>query len=342
MTEFIEIDGSEGEGGGQILRTALGLSIATGRPFRIARIRAGRERPGLMRQHLTAVQAARDVGSAEVKGAELGSLDLEFRPGAVRTGEFHFAVGTAGSATLVLQTVLPPLLTRPEPSRLVLSGGTHNPFAPPFDFIATCFAPRLREAGIDLDLALDAHGFFPAGGGRMTVDVRGAASIRPFEILRRGEIVRRTVRPIVARLPRHVAHREADRAVALLGWSSADVEIVEVKDSPGPGNVLILEAIGEFGGDVVVGFGERGRTAEAVADAAVAEMRRYLASGAPVGEYLADQLVVPMALAGAGVFRTVKPSRHLLTNIETVKRFLDVAITVERDGGGPTWIVRCG
>ena len=186
MTQWIDIDGSQGEGGGQILRTSLALSLATGRPFRIDGIRAGREKPGLLRQHLTAVHAAASVSGATVAGAELGSTTLSFEPGPVAGGEYHLAVGTAGSATLVLQTVLPALLRAVEPSELVLEGGTHNPFAPPFDFVAKTFVPVLRRMGADVTMSLERYGFYPAGGGRFSARVAPSA-LRPLSLTRRGE-----------------------------------------------------------------------------------------------------------------------------------------------------------
>src|SRR5262245_17125561 len=168
---MIIIDGSSGEGGGQILRTALALSLVTGTPFRIQKIRAGRPKPGLLRQHLTAVQAAVEVGSASASGAELGSQELSFWPGKVRAGAYRFAIGPAGSACLVVQTVLPPLLLAGGPSSLVVEGGTHNPFAPPWDFLARAFFPLLQRMGARVSTTLERHGFFPAGGGRLRVEI---------------------------------------------------------------------------------------------------------------------------------------------------------------------------
>ncbi len=143
---LIRIDGSFGEGGGQILRTALSLSLVTGRPIQIDNIRAGRERPGLLRQHLTAVLAAAEIGQAQVEGAVLGSTSIGFVPGPVKAGEYRFAVGSAGSGTLVFQTVLPALMLATGPSRLVIEGGTHNDAAPPFPFLERAFLPLVVQA----------------------------------------------------------------------------------------------------------------------------------------------------------------------------------------------------
>ena len=153
------------------MRTALALSMVTGRSFRIENIRAGRKKPGLMRQHLTSVNAAAEVCRAEVKGNELGSTELEFFPGTVRPGNYHFSVGTAGSTTLVLQTVLPPLMIAQAPSTLTLEGGTHNPFAPPYDFLERVFAPVIERMGPKIDLNIEGYGFYPAGGGKIKIQI---------------------------------------------------------------------------------------------------------------------------------------------------------------------------
>ena len=178
---MLTIDGSRGEGGGQILRTSLGLSLVTGRAFRIVRIRAGRAKPGLRHQHRTAVQAAARVGNAEVEGAEVGSMELTFVPGAVAAGEYEFSVGTAGSAALVLQAVLPALLTASQPSRLKLEGGTHNPFAPPFDFLAKTFLPIVNRMGPRVTAELERPGFYPAGGGEMRLTIEPCARLRRIQ-----------------------------------------------------------------------------------------------------------------------------------------------------------------
>jgi RNA 3'-terminal phosphate cyclase (ATP) len=178
--ETIRIDGSFGEGGGQILRSSLSLSLVTGKPFRIENIRANREKPGVLRQHLTAVQAAAEVGSAEVEGASLGSKALTFVPGKIRSGEFRFAIGTAGSGTLVLQTILPALITAAGPSRIEIEGGTHNPAAPPFDFLQRSFIPLIERMGPKVKLELQRYGFYPAGGGRFVVEITPCEVLKPI------------------------------------------------------------------------------------------------------------------------------------------------------------------
>lgn len=325
----ITIDGSQGEGGGQILRTSLALSLVTGTPFRIEKIRAGREKPGLLRQHLTAVHAAAQIGGAEVNGAAIGSGELTFSPGPIRPGEYAFAVGTAGSATLVLQTVLPALLTAAGPSRLTLEGGTHNPFAPPFEFLQKAFLPLIGRMGPRVTATLDRPGFYPAGGGKFRVEIEPTPRLAPFDLMDRGEIVTRRAQAIVTGLPRHVAERELAIVKRKLGWEDSALQVEELFPRRGPGNVLLLEIESEHVSEIITGFGERGVTAEAVGTKAVEEAKRYLAAGVPVGEHLADQLLLPFALAGGGSFRTMGLSRHAKTNIEVIQRFLSVRVAAE-------------
>jgi RNA 3'-terminal phosphate cyclase (ATP) len=328
---MITLDGAQGEGGGQILRSALGLALVTGKPFTITNIRAGRKKPGLMRQHLTAVQAAARVGQAAVEGAALGSTRLTFTPGAVAPGEYHFAVGTAGSATLVLQTVLPALLCAGGPSQLRLEGGTHNPHAPPFDFLARTFLPLVARMGPGVDAELTRPGFYPAGGGEFHVTVRPAAALAPLELLDRGETHAVSATARVAHLPRTIAERELRVIGAKLGLPADRLVVEEVRDSRGPGNVVVIEVACEHVTEVFTGFGERQVPAENVAEKAVQAARRYLSKGAAVGEYLTDQLLVPLALAGGGAFRTLGLSRHAQTNMAVIQAFLDVAFEIERD-----------
>ena len=330
---MISIDGSFGEGGGQILRTALGLSLFTGQPFRIEKIRAGRRNPGLLRQHLTAVKAATKIGQAEVTGANIGSTQLTFAPGRVAHGDYQFAVGTAGSATLVLQTVLPALLISDDEdrqTRLTLEGGTHNPFAPPFDFLAKAFLPLLERMGARVEARLERYGFYPAGGGRFEIVVRPAKKLEPIELNDRGKILNRRATALAAHLPRNIAERELGVVHKKLSWPQEWLNAESTTNSPGPGNVITLEIQSENVTEVFTGFGERGVAAEAVADQAVVAARRYLASDVAVGEHLADQLLLPIALARGGSFTTVPPSRHTTTNIEIIRKFLDVEIGAEQ------------
>ncbi len=318
---MIEIDGSEGEGGGQVVRNACALSLVTGTPFRIVNVRGGREKPGLMRQHVTAIEAACAVGGAACEGLTVGSAEVVFRPARVTPGEYHFAVGTAGSTGLVLQTVLMPLAMAETPSRLVLEGGTHNMMAPPFDFIARTFLPVINRMGPTVTARLVRHGFYPRGGGRIEVDIT-PAPLRAIDCTDRGALIGRSALAVFAGIPPGVGDREIATARRALDWPEDAFAVRELPESQGPGNILLLEAAFEHVTEVVSGFGKLGVSAERVAQTAAARMAGYLASDAFAGPYLADQLLLPFALAGAGAFTTVKPSRHSLTAAAVIERFL--------------------
>jgi len=319
---MIVIDGSEGEGGGQIVPNACALSLVTGTPFRITNIRGGREKPGLMRQHVTAVEAACAVGGAECEGLAVGASEMTFRPGRIEAGEYHFAVGTAGSTGLVLQTILMPLVLADGPSRLVLEGGTHNMLAPPFDFIEKCFLPIINRMGPRIEVRLIRHGFYPRGAGRIEVEIT-PARLRPIECVDRGSLVSRSAVAVFAGLPFDIADREIVAAKAVLDWPDDAFEARELPEEQGPGNILLLEAAYEHATEIVSGFGKLGVSAESLARTAATRMAGYLASEAFAGPYLADQLLLPFALAGGGVFTTVKPSQHSLTATDIISRFSD-------------------
>jgi RNA 3'-terminal phosphate cyclase (ATP) len=336
---MLTIDGAAGEGGGQVLRTALGLSLVTGEPFVIERIRAGRAKPGLQRQHLAAVDAAAAIGGARVEGAALGAQRLAFRPDRVRGGDYRFAIGTAGSTTLVLQTILPALLRADRPSSVVLGGGTHNPLAPPFEFLQLAFAPVLRSMGASLDLQLLRHGFAPAGGGTLAVNVAPSPSLRPPSLLERGRAGLRRARALLANLPDEIARRELAVVRRRLDVHPEEL-LVERVEAAGPGNVLLLELPAEGANEVIAAFGERGVRAEDVAAKACNEALAFLATTAPVGTHLADQLLIPMALAGGGEFRTPPPSLHTRTNAQVIERFLPIRFDLREDASvAGTWIV---
>lgn len=337
---MIAIDGSKGEGGGQILRTALALSLLTGASFSIEKIRAGRSKPGLMRPHLACVRAAATIGDAEVDGAEIGARMLTFRPGRVRAGNYRFDTGGAGSTTLVWQTVLMPLLSADAPSSVELVGGTHNPMAPPFEFVRDVFAAQLQKLGVQLDLTLERHGFYPAGGGRWRCAIEPWTERLPLTLLERGTSVRREARALVAQLAGSIAVRELDTLCHELEWDRAVGKPEMVRDSAGPGNVLQARLEHEHVREIVSGFGERGLSAERVASAVARETKRYLASDAPVGEHLADQLLMPLVLGAGGTFRTLAPTPHCLTQIEMLRLFLDVSIEA-REESRAVWRITC-
>ncbi|HZI17386.1 MAG TPA: RNA 3'-terminal phosphate cyclase [Pyrinomonadaceae bacterium] len=323
---MLTIDGSFGEGGGQIIRSSVALSLISGRPFRAYNVRARREKPGLQKQHLTAVLSAAEVGRARVDGAAVGSREFTFVPGEVVPGEYHFRVGTAGSATLVLQAVLPPLLVAAGPSTLVIEGGTHNPHAPPYEFIRRAFLPLVGRTGPTVSLELERYGFYPPGGGRLRVTVEPAAEPRRLDLDERGLVLSQRARALVVRLPESIAERELTVVGQQLGWPPDLLEIASSDNAVSPGNVLTIEIESENATEVFTGMGRRGVPAERVASEVVAEVRRYLDAGAPVGEHLADQLLIPLALAGGGSYVTGPPSLHTTTNIEIVRKFLPVEI----------------
>ncbi len=328
---MLTIDGSQGEGGGQIVRSSLALSLVTGKSVTIERVRAGRKKPGLRRQHLTAVQAARKISRAKVDGAEIGSSRLVFKPGKVKAGDYQFRITTAGSTTLVLQTILPALMIADDVSTIALEGGTHNPYAPPYDFLAKAFLPLIARMGPQVETELERPGFFPAGGGRFTVAVCPSPELGRLELMERGPLTARRVRAVVANLPRHIAERECSTIAATTGWDDSCFEVQDVADSRGPGNVVMIELDSPSVTELFTGFGQRGVRAETVASRVADAAKRYVNAEVPVGEYLADQLMLPLGIgasqgSGGGTFRTLAPSLHSTTHAEVLKAFLGVKI----------------
>jgi RNA 3'-terminal phosphate cyclase (ATP) len=354
----VELDGSSGEGGGQILRTSLALSMITGQPLRMANIRAGRAKPGLRRQHLACVDAAARLCHAEVRGAQLSSQQLDFVPHAITGGELDIDIGSAGSASLVVQTILLPAIVAGHALRAVIHGGTHNPLAPPFEFLERVYLPHLRAMGARVEAALDRHGFANGGQGQgrgrdardahgqLTLTIGDGGPLQPLTLAAAGPVSRRRATVIMARLPTHVADREHAIVRERLGFAADECETRELGDG-GPANVLLLEVerapvAGTHGPirELVSAFGEKGLRAETVAQRACDDMASWLAAEVPVGEHLADQLLLPLALAGGGRFRAAPLSLHSTTNIATIGHFLDVPITVTPDGA--TVIVEVG
>jgi RNA 3'-terminal phosphate cyclase (ATP) len=335
---MLVISGSDGEGGGQIVRSSLALSVVTGRPITIKNIRAGRSQPGLRPQHVAAVQAAAQISRAALDGAEVGSDVLQFLPKPATGGDYRFAVGTAGSATLVLQTVLPALLMADAPSRLILEGGTHNPWAPPFDFLEKSFLPVVNRMGPEVSATLDRPGFYPAGGGRFTVEIRPSERLQGIELLERAAPPSPCVRVIVADLPGHIAQRECEVIQSYSKWPEDSFVIEESTEGFGPGNVVLIELNCGNVTEVITGFGKKGVMAERIATDAWLAADQYLRSGVPVGEYLADQLLLPLGISahtggGGGTFRTTSLSRHATTHIRVLKKFLDIDVDVNGHDG---------
>lgn len=327
---MIELDGSQGEGGGQILRTSLTLSMITGTPFRVTNIRANRAKPGLMRQHLVAVQAAAQVCGAEMSHAEVGSSALEFRPGRIKAGDYKFSIGTAGSSTLVLQTLLPALLYASGTSTVLVCGGTHNPMAPPVQFLQRAYGRVLELMGAKVDITLRRYGFYPAGGGEVSASIEPCAKLGQIALIERGALRSADAEAIVAGLPGAIAERELQLVGERLGWAAGQLRLNELPRDQGSGNAVLITLDYEGVTEVFTAIGEKRVRAESVAEAVVAEVEDYLGSSAAVGEHLADQVMLPMALAGAGRFTMHRISQHAITNAEVISRFLPVQISFEQ------------
>ncbi len=339
VENIIEIDGSQGEGGGQILRTALSLAACLGKAVHIRHIRAGRKNPGLMRQHLACVRAIAEICDAEVKGASIGSKAVEFIPGAIRAGDYRFAVGSAGSSTLVFQTVLPALLLAGKPSRLTLVGGTHNPLAPSFDFIQHAFLPVLRQIGCEFDAGLERYGFYPVGAGQWTIAINPPRQFRKLELDTRGPLLAAEGRCIGSAIPGHVTVREKQQLLKRLKWPEQTIDIAEVQ-SLGPSNCVILKLEFQQVAEVIDSHGSLGVSAERVANTAVDSLRRYMEHGAPVGEHLADQLLLPLTIGAGGCFTTGPLSEHCQTNIAVIRQMSDIEIGVEAGDTAGQWRIR--
>jgi RNA 3'-terminal phosphate cyclase (ATP) len=336
--DFLEIDGSLGEGGGQIIRSSLALSLVTGRPIRLSKIRAGRKKAGLLKQHLTAVSAAAEVGRAEVDGATLGAKELTFSPTGIFAGRYRWDIGSAGSTTLVAQTVLPALLMADRPSQITISGGTHNSMAPPFDFLARSYLPLLHRLGPYVQATLEQYGFFPAGGGQFSLQIQ-PKPLRGFDLLDRGKLLRAGADAVVANLPVSIANCELDTIRRKLEWDeTAPLNAINVPGR-GPGNAVMIWYEYENVTEMVTGFGQQGVSAERVASDAVREIRQYLRSDAALGEHLTDQWLLLLALA---VWRTgfthqftcVNLSSHATTHIQIIQYFLGVETVMERLNNG--------
>ena len=328
---MLEIDGAMGEGGGQILRTALALSMCLAKPFIIKNIRVTRKRPGLRPQHLAAVKAAATISQAGVDGAVVGSQQLTFQPQSITPGHYDFSIGTAGSTSLVLQTLLPALMLADAPSTLCLQGGTHNPLAPSFDFLQQAFLPLINQMGPSVMATLERPGFFPKGGGKLRVNIHPVSRLKPLSLLERGELLQLRAEILLAHLPEHIAERERGVMNRELAMHNDQVSI-RIEDSAfGPGNVVTVIVDCEHITEVFTAFGQRGVPAETVATRVAGMAKHYLHTGVPVGSFLADQLLLPLALADSGAFITCQPSLHTRTNIAIIELFMGGGFTVHED-----------
>lgn len=310
-----------------MLRTALSLAMVTGQPFRMTNIRGKRSRPGLMRQHLSCVKAACEISDGTADGAEIGSTELVFRAGKVRGGSYHFAIGSAGSAMLLFQTLLPALWSADEPTELRLEGGTHNPMAPPFEFIERVFLPALAKIGPEVAVRLGCTGFAPAGGGVVEASIQPCSTLAFLDLVKRPEEGTTRIRVLYRHLEMAIAGRMLDAVLELLPTKDAVVENRE--PGPGPGICCLVECEHGEAREMASVFGEKGVTAETLARNAAKMMKNYLGSGVPVGRHLADQLLLPMALAGGGRFLTMRPDDHVPTNISVIEKFLPVRFKIE-------------
>jgi RNA 3'-terminal phosphate cyclase (ATP) len=337
--DMVRIDGSFGEGGGQVLRTSLALSCVLGTPMEITNIRKARRNPGLRPQHRTAVLAAASITGADVQGAELSSTALQFRPNRTSGGSYRFDVaekqGSPGSVSLVLQTILLPLCFAEQPSVVMVNGGTHVPWSPPFHYLSSIVGPLLDRFGARIELSIASWGWYPIGGGQVSARITPNRALRPLTMIDRGGLVRVTGISAVSNLPGHIATRQRDQARAVLGSQGIDASIeIQSATSPGKGSFLFLAAEFEH---ISAGFGSLGaigKRAEEVADEACDGLLSHLRSKGALDPHLADQIVPWLAFCqGTSEFTTSHVTRHLLTNLWVVRQFMDLDVQVEGSEG---------
>ena len=341
---MIEIDGAVGEGGGQMLRTALSLSLMTGKPFTMVNIRAKRPEPGLRPQHRQCVLAAAQVSDAVVTGAEIGAQQLVFQPRALRWGNYHFDIGTAGSTALLLHALYLPLALASGDSELVLTGGTHVPFAPCYHYLEGQWAPWLARLGLHLRLKLDRAGYYPQGGGRIRAHIARVPEVNPVIADERGELRRCEVISGVTNLPFSIAERQAARAARQLGRLGLEphLDVREIAGR-GKGTFVVVVVRYEHGSACYSALGAPGKPAEKVADEACAAFAAFHRSEATVDEHLGDQLLLPLAVArGASRFRVPFVTEHMRTNAAVLSSFLPVRIEFTESERGGTVSVRPG
>ncbi len=344
MNEMIDIDGSYGEGGGQILRTALSLSCLLRRPFRIFNIRKNRKKPGLMPQHITSIRAAQLISQSEVQGDHHGSEELVFSPREVRGGDFFFDIGTAGSTMLVLQTLLPALILSrgfsDKKVTITLKGGTHVPFSPSYDYVKEVFLAFLERIGIRINLSIESYGFYPKGGGRIRAELTPVTRLTPLRLLHRGGIRGVTGYSGVGNLPLSIAERqrkaltERIREAGDIG-STAEIKTIEVP-TPGQGTLVFLKVEAENSLAGFTALGGRGKRAELVGEEAAADLLRYYETGAALDPNLADQIALYLSLCEEeSVFTTSCITQHLKTNLWVIGLFHKFGYSVEGEIGKP-------
>lgn len=329
---MLNINGEDG--GGQILRSALTLSMITGQGFRMVNIRGRRSKPGLMRQHLTCVKAAVEISGGAVSGAEMHSRELVFKPGRVTAGEYVFRIGSAGSTTLLFQTVLGALFFADGVSSVEIHGGTHNPMAPSADFIERAFLPQLRSMGAVVSLECVRYGFAPAGGGCIRAEIHPLDRLEGISILERGELVSQEVECVIGNVRDAVAEKEVEMVKGSLGWPEESFSIVKCDDVDGSGNALFIEEVYENMVIHITGLGAMNKSAGRVAGEAVKGYETFIQSKWTVCPRLADQLLLPMALAGSGELTCQSVTNHIRTNMKLIEQFLDQRFELdERESG---------
>ncbi len=331
---MITIDGSYGEGGGQILRTTLSLSALLGIPVRIEAIRANRKKPGLMPQHLTAVKALQEICQARVEGVAIGSKELRFEPGRVNPGDYSFDVGTAGATSLIFQSLLLPLVLSGGESAVRLKGGTHVPWSPPFHYLSRVFLPVLARMGIRVEMDLRKWGWYPKGGGEIEARIKPVRHLMPLSLEEPWKADWIKVLCASSHLPGHIRERERRQVEERLSQKNlaAHYELIE-GPSPGQGNVVFIVAGGSPAEAGFSSLGQRGKRAEQVADESADSLLAFLESGTSVEEHLADQLVPFLALAeGFSEILAQRVSSHLKTNLWVVRQFFKVGIDLKEEG----------
>jgi len=336
MPEKIHIDGSQGEGGGQILRTSLALAALLRQPVQIENIRAKRAQPGLKTQHLAGVLALAAITDAEVKGAHKHSTRLDFAPRTIKGGRYRFEIATAGAASMLFGAVLPALLFAPQASEVTITGGTHVEFSPPFHYLDKVFLPSLRKLGGRVDLELVRWGFYPKGGGEIRVHVDPCRNLHGLQLAKRGELKSLQLSACSSiNLPEHIARREIAQMELCLDKHADKLRAKALScEAFSPGNFVFLEGDYEHATAGFSGLGRRGKPAEVVAEEVCRLCKDFEKTAATVDSHLADQLILYAALAhGASLFMAEKVTSHLVTNIAIIRKFLPVSIDVDISTG---------
>jgi RNA 3'-terminal phosphate cyclase (ATP) len=331
---MLRIDGSSGEGGGQVLRTSLTLSCITGIPFKIFNIRGKRSEAGLRPQHLKSVEAAAEISGASVEGAMLGSQEIIFYPGRIKNRQYKFDIGTAGSTSLLFQTIFLPLSFSEGISRVQINGGTHVPWSPCFDYLNLHWLHYMNLIGFESSLDLETAGFYPRGGGQIIGKIKRTTAIQPLLLPERGNLVRIRGVSGVSNLDGSIATRQKHQALKRLEPLLRDIKI-QTLSLPGPskGTYLLLLAEYEYSHAGFFSLGKKGKPAEAVADEALDELLEFMGTDGSVDKYLADQLLLPLSFAeGESIIRASQITQHLRTNRDIIQKFLPISISIQEEG----------